>query len=333
MGNIYDFADTWNDGATTFAAIKVDVTDTASNASSLLMDLQVGSTSKFAVGANGRVFIKGANSASAIIESTTSFRTGAISIGADIQCGPGVGAGSAASFSSGMGLNGICTVSDNFIGFTSGSLAQTLDTLLYRDAAGSLALRNSTNAQAFNIYNTYSDASNYERGYLKWLSGVFEIGTEPLGTGTKNTTRLAARAETGEYGPVVELGFYNNGESSPSRRLSFRNVGGLTVEWGIDAGFLGSFGVDGFNTTGLLGFATNSGNAQVCGFGRSDAGVTRVVANNLTTGGSLEFLEQTAPSAGGATSARIFAEDDGAGKTRLMIQFGTGAAQQLAIEP
>lgn len=47
----------------------------------------------------------------------------------------------------------------------------------------------------------------------------------------------------------------------------------------------------------------------------------------------LEITEVTAPGVGGATSVRIYAEDNGAGKTRLMAQFGTGAAQQLAIEP
>jgi hypothetical protein len=43
---IYDLVDTWNDGATTFTSIKMNVTDTASNAASLLMDLQVGTVSK-----------------------------------------------------------------------------------------------------------------------------------------------------------------------------------------------------------------------------------------------------------------------------------------------
>lgn len=46
MSYIYDLADTWNNAATTFTAIKMDVTNTASNAASLLMDLQVGGVSK-----------------------------------------------------------------------------------------------------------------------------------------------------------------------------------------------------------------------------------------------------------------------------------------------
>lgn len=43
--------------------------------------------------------------------------------------------------------------------------------------------------------------------------------------------------------------------------------------------------------------------------------------------------EITAPAAPGANTARIFVQDNGAGKTQLMVIFPTGAAQQLAIEP
>jgi hypothetical protein len=53
--NIYDMADTWNAGGTTFTAIKMNVTDTASAAGSLLLDLQVGGTSQFKVSKGGRV--------------------------------------------------------------------------------------------------------------------------------------------------------------------------------------------------------------------------------------------------------------------------------------
>jgi hypothetical protein len=55
---------------------------------------------------------------------------------------------------------------------------------LARDSGNILAQRNSTNPQAFHIYNTYTDASNYERASLKWDSNLFKIGTESLGTGT-----------------------------------------------------------------------------------------------------------------------------------------------------
>lgn len=59
----------------------------------------------------------------------------------------------------------------------------------------------------------------------------------------------------------------------------------------------------------------------------------------LKTNGSISFtdflegVEITAPAAGAANSWRIYGEDNGAGKTRVMIQFATGVAQQIAIQP
>ena len=46
---------TWNASGTTFTAIKMNVTDTASAAGSLLLDLQVGGTSQFRVSKGGRI--------------------------------------------------------------------------------------------------------------------------------------------------------------------------------------------------------------------------------------------------------------------------------------
>lgn len=43
--------------------------------------------------------------------------------------------------------------------------------------------------------------------------------------------------------------------------------------------------------------------------------------------------EQTAPAAPAANGFRIFAQDNGAGKTQLMVIFSSGAAQQIAIQP
>jgi hypothetical protein len=46
----------------------------------------------------------------------------------------------------------------------------------------------------------------------------------------------------------------------------------------------------------------------------------------------MNFDEMTAPS-GVSNVGRVYAEDNGAGKTRLMVIFGSGAAQQIAIQP
>ena len=73
---------------------------------------------------------------------------------------------------------------------SSGAISSASDVRLYRDAANGLAQRVGTNAQTFNIYNTYTDGSNYERGFLKWNSNELLIGTEALGTGTALNVKL-----------------------------------------------------------------------------------------------------------------------------------------------
>ncbi len=64
------------------------------------------------------------------------------------------------------------------------------DVLLDRDAANVLAQRNGTNAQTFRIYNTYTDASNYERLLLRWSASVAGIFTDQAGTGTNRSLQI-----------------------------------------------------------------------------------------------------------------------------------------------
>lgn len=70
-----------------------------------------------------------------------------------------------------------------------------------------------------------------------------------------------------------------------------------------------------------------------------DVGWSRIAANiwratNASTGGgAVELLEMTAPAAGAANTVRLYAQDNGAGKTQVMALFNTGAAVQVAIEP
>jgi hypothetical protein len=64
-------------------------------------------------------------------------------------------------------------------------------------------------------------------------------------------------------------------------------------------------------------------------------GVTRTVSGSGVEfiGGSIGMIEQATAPAGIANTALIYAIDSGAGKTKLMAQFGTGSAIQLAVEP
>jgi hypothetical protein len=158
MAYIYDIADTWNASGTTFTAIKMNVTDTASAAGSLLMDLQVGGVSKFSVDKAGVVTF-----ATGSINRITQHSNRLI---IDAQ-------------NDGISLGAAITLNWRF-----GTTGGTPDLILLRDAAGILAQRNGVNAQTQRLYGTYTDASNYRR-LTKTMStgGVAEIKPEGAGTG------------------------------------------------------------------------------------------------------------------------------------------------------
>jgi len=59
MTAIHSMTDTWNSGGTTFDAIKMNVTDSASQTASKLMNLQVGGATKFGVQKDGSLAFPG----------------------------------------------------------------------------------------------------------------------------------------------------------------------------------------------------------------------------------------------------------------------------------
>ena len=58
------------------------------------------------------------------------------------------------------------------------------------DATNELSQRNGTNAQTFRVYNTYTDASNYERLGITWASNICTISPENAGTGVARRMRI-----------------------------------------------------------------------------------------------------------------------------------------------
>ncbi len=144
-----------------------------------LLDLQVNGTSRLSLNANGSI--------SALPTSNGLFTGSSIS-GVYYRNTSGkivAGANNSNAFS---------LAGDVPIGWGSSTTADTnsFDLYLARDAANTLAQRNGANAQTFRVYNTFTDASNYERGFLRWSSNVFEVGPEAAGTGTARPMRITA---------------------------------------------------------------------------------------------------------------------------------------------
>jgi hypothetical protein len=185
--SVIDLAGTWNTTGTP-SAIKLNITDTASNASSLLMQLQTGGTNRFTVNKDGLV--------------TASDR---------IRVGNGTGLLPAYSFVNGTNtgiqfdsgvprvlgnLNGIgifvitssliAMQSSQAFGWTSGGSGVTADALLRRDAAGTIAQYNGTNAQEKRLYGTYTSSTNYQRMTIKSVKQTLSAlsGASATTTGT-----------------------------------------------------------------------------------------------------------------------------------------------------
>ena len=93
------------------------------------------------------------------------------------------------------GATGAGLLNDNSLFYFGGSS----DTILRRDgAAATLAQRNGTTQQISRIYNTYTDASNYERLTLTGVAGTsVNITAETLGTGGDNLDIVLTPAGTG----------------------------------------------------------------------------------------------------------------------------------------
>jgi hypothetical protein len=97
------------------------------------------------------------------------------------------------------------------------------DLLLNRDAANTLALRNGTNAQAFRVYNTFTSATDFERGNIFWDSNVLKIGTEKAGTGTARALEFQTDGTTKftiRTGSETSLWGSSSGSSSTQYRVS-----------------------------------------------------------------------------------------------------------------
>ena len=84
-------------------------------------------------------------------------------------------------------------------------------------------------------------------------------------------------------------------------------------------------------------FALSSGGVTASIHNASGAFLVKVTGGadlfKIDGAGFIEMSEITAPAAPAANKGRLYFEDNGAGKTRLMALFATGSAVQLGIEP
>jgi hypothetical protein len=143
--SIFNMTDTWNAGATTFTAVKMNVTDTASAAASLLFDVQVGGVSQFSIKKTGAALAPIGTAAApsyAIGQADTGWYSSALGSIVDLATG-GVQRVrfSANGFFMPVAGSAATVSSDGAFSFSSGTAgAAGTDTFLTRAAAASLRL-------------------------------------------------------------------------------------------------------------------------------------------------------------------------------------------------
>jgi hypothetical protein len=192
---VLDLSATWNAGAVTFTGLKFNVTNTASAAASLLLDLQVDGATVTKVNRTGTVLAAPGS------KTDTSFATR--------QANTGVFSRAAGFFNvSAAGVTRIdLSNADLFIGGYVG-ITGTADAeagpsgRLYCDANHNISVRTTTNAQSFRVYNTFTDASNYERLGITWGSNIVTIKPEAAGTGTVRVLHISG-LPTSNPGPGI----------------------------------------------------------------------------------------------------------------------------------
>lgn len=149
-------------------------------------------------------------------------------------------------------------------------------------------------------------------------SGLTVSGNTAV-TGTLSASVISANTNDLADGIVV------SGNDNTNVKMRLVNAGAGGESWQVQVG------VNGASNSGLH-VRNNTTAATIASF--YSTSLTLGTGVNLVAPTSyVEGSEMTAPAAPAANGFRIFAEDNGSGKTRLMVQFATGAAQQIAIEP
>jgi hypothetical protein len=241
---VLDLAQTWNNAAVAFTAINLDITNTASAFGSQFLQFSIAGVPQVRFQRNfSTPVLYFGNSDTGIGSSSTT-----LSVYAN--------GGATASFGAGGG--GMNLRSDSPYSWASSTnLTSANDLSLFRDAADTLAQRRTTNPQVFRIYNTYTDASNHERGFMRWSSNVLQIGTEKGGTGsaralefqTDGVTRMTIAGSGGTINVGSGAQFGSNGiqvASTASLRFSGGAIGSSSDLWMLRSG------------SGIIRFATGS---------------------------------------------------------------------------
>lgn len=201
---------TWNNAAVTFTGLRANITDTASAAGSLLVDIQKNSVSQFSIDKNGQSTAISSQIASAglftfssrsrlaspadgqiLITNNASTDFGRLNFGGTTSDFPALKRNSAT-------IEARLADDSDYSPIRAARFLLTNNVTLTYDGSAILAQRDGTTAQSSRVYNTYTDASNYERGVFDWstASNSLTIGTQNAGTGSIRNVNIVRGTST-----------------------------------------------------------------------------------------------------------------------------------------
>ena len=220
---LLDLSQTWNASGVTFQLIRSNITNTGSASGSKMLDLQLGGNSFFVVTTGD--LIAGPNVLTIAPGNTTTFTaTNGMSLApaGTLYLSPG----------SAIQISNSTTVPLSFEGVHQ----------LYRDSDNKgLALRVGTSAQGYRVYNTFTDASNYERGVFDWTTtaNTLTIGMQQAGTGAVRSIRVVAGNAVRNFGvaPATKTTTYTVVDGD--QWLTFNGGASITVTLPAAASYTG----------------------------------------------------------------------------------------------
>jgi hypothetical protein len=184
--NLVNLSQTWNTTGTP-TAIFANITDTASNAASNLMDLRVGGVSRLSVRKDGQIMYSSTLGLGFFDANTLEINNGTIATTRDLRARIGLFASGPNEIWLEPVFRGIVISSSRYMAWASGQATlSSSDIRLHRDTTGTLAQRESAITQVYRLYKSYTDASNYTRAAWQFNSNGIVLAGESAGIGDAN---------------------------------------------------------------------------------------------------------------------------------------------------